>query len=61
MDADRFDLNLLRALDVLLAERAVGHAAVRLGLSQPAMSHALRRLRVLLDDPSLCVSVRGWS
>jgi DNA-binding transcriptional LysR family regulator len=53
MDADRFDLNLLRALDVLLAERAVGHAAVRLGLSQPAMSHALRRLRVLLDDPLL--------
>jgi DNA-binding transcriptional LysR family regulator len=53
MDVDRFDLNLLRALDALIAERAVGHAAARLGLSQPAMSHALRRLRTALDDPLL--------
>jgi hypothetical protein len=42
MNVDAFDLNLLRTLDALLAERAVGRAAVRLGLSQPAMSHALR-------------------
>lgn len=53
MNVDRFDLNLLRALHALLAERAVGRAALRLGLSQSAMSHALRRLRALLDDPLL--------
>ncbi len=50
------DLNLLVALDALLAERSVTRAARRVGLSQPAMSHALARLRVLLDDPLL---VRG--
>ena len=48
-----FDLNLIRALDALLAECSVSRAAVRLGLSQPAMSHALRRLRAALDDPLL--------
>jgi DNA-binding transcriptional LysR family regulator len=53
MNVDRFDLNLVRALDALLSERAVGRAAVRLDLSQPAMSHALRRLRLVLGDPLL--------
>ncbi|WP_244626609.1 LysR family transcriptional regulator [Bradyrhizobium ivorense] len=53
MNVERFDLNLLRVLDALLTERAVGHAAARLGLSQPAASHALRRLRALLNDPLL--------
>jgi DNA-binding transcriptional LysR family regulator len=53
MNIDHFDLNLLRVLDALLAERAVGRAALRLGLSQPAVSHALRRLRMLLGDPLL--------
>ena len=53
MNVDRFDLNLLRVLDALLAEGAVGRAAVRLGLSQPAASHALQRLRGLLGDPLL--------
>ena len=53
IDADRFDLNLLRALDAILTERGVGRAAVRLGLSQPATSHALRRLRAWPYDPLL--------
>jgi DNA-binding transcriptional LysR family regulator len=53
MNVANFDLNLLRVLDALLAERAVGRAAERLSLSQPAASHALRRLRILLDDPLL--------
>ena len=53
MNVDQFDLNLLRVLNALLTERAVGQAAVRLGLSQPATSHALRRLRVVLGDPLL--------
>lgn len=47
------DLNLLVALDALIAEAHVGRAARRIGLSQPATSHALKRLRDLLDDPLL--------
>jgi DNA-binding transcriptional LysR family regulator len=53
MNLAALDLNLLVALDALLAEASVGRAALRLGLSQPATSHALRRLRTLLDDPLL--------
>jgi DNA-binding transcriptional LysR family regulator len=48
-----FDLNLLVALDALLAEAHVGRAARRIGRSQPAVSHSLRRLRELLGDPLL--------
>ena len=47
------DLNLLTALHALLTEAHVGKAAQRLGLSQPATSHALGRLRDLLGDPLL--------
>lgn len=47
------DLNLLVVLDALLAERHVSRAALRLNRSQPAVSHALARLRHLLDDPLL--------
>lgn len=50
------DLNLLRVLDALLGERHVTRAARRVGLSQPATSHALARLRAALGDPLL---VRG--
>ncbi|WP_370222562.1 LysR substrate-binding domain-containing protein [Pararhodobacter marinus] len=45
------DLNLLVVLDALLAERHLSRAAERLNMSQPAVSHALARLRHLLDDP----------
>lgn len=48
-----FDLQLLRCLEALLTERNVSRAAAKLNLSQPAMSHALARLRVLFDDPLL--------
>jgi DNA-binding transcriptional LysR family regulator len=48
-----FDLNLLRVFDALLAARSVSGAAARLGLSQPATSAALSRLRKSLDDPVL--------
>jgi len=44
------DLNLLTALESLLVERSVTKAAGRMGISQPAMSHALARLRALFDD-----------
>ncbi|WP_448953464.1 LysR family transcriptional regulator [Labrys neptuniae] len=47
------DLNLLTVLEALLAERHVSRAALRLNKSQPAVSHALARLRLLLDDPLL--------
>lgn len=47
------DLNLLVALESLLEEAGVGRAANRVALSQPAMSHALKRLRILLNDPLL--------
>lgn len=47
------DLNLLLVLDALLGERSVTRAASRLALSQPAVSHALDRLRGLFHDPLL--------
>src|ERR1700760_2312771 len=46
-------LNLLVALDALLREANVSRAAMRIGLSQPAASHALQRLREVLGDPLL--------
>ena len=53
MELGGVDLNLLAALDALLAEQRVARAAARVGLSQPAMSRALGRLRALLGDPLL--------
>jgi DNA-binding transcriptional LysR family regulator len=52
----RMNLTHLRALDALLSERSVTRAARRLGLSQSAISHALRGLRDTLGDELL---VRG--
>ncbi|MDB4931794.1 MAG: LysR family transcriptional regulator [Myxococcaceae bacterium] len=51
MNLAAVDLNLLVTLEALLAERSVTRAARRLGLSQPALSHALQRLRDLFGDP----------
>jgi DNA-binding transcriptional LysR family regulator len=45
-----FDLNLLRVLDALLKEHSTVKAGARLGLSQPAVSAALGRLRAALGD-----------
>jgi DNA-binding transcriptional LysR family regulator len=53
MNLSSIDLNLLVALDALLSEAHVGRAARKIGLSQPAASHALKRLRDLLGDPLL--------
>lgn len=50
MDLNGIDLNLLVAFDALMSERNVTRAAARVGVSQPAMSAALARLRGLLDD-----------
>jgi len=59
MNKRTIDLNLLVAFEALLAERSVTRAAQRLGVTQPAMSNSLRRLRVLLDDPVFVRSPRG--
>jgi DNA-binding transcriptional LysR family regulator len=53
MNLASLDLNLLVALDALLLEASVSRAAMRIGLSQPATSHALQRLRDVLRDPLL--------
>jgi LysR family nod box-dependent transcriptional activator len=53
MNLAQIDLNLLVALDALLSERHVTRAADRVGLSQPAMSGALARLRVMFHDELL--------
>ncbi len=53
------DLNLLVALDALLREQNVSRAARAVGLSQPAMSRALGRLRDLFDDPLLVRAGHG--
>jgi DNA-binding transcriptional LysR family regulator len=53
MNLASLDLNLLVALDALLLEANVSRAAMRIGLSQPAASHALQRLRDMLGDPLL--------
>lgn len=52
------DLNLLVALEALLSEANVTRAALRVSLTQSAMSHKLRRLREQFDDP-LLVATRG--
>ena len=47
----RYDLNLLPVFLALMEERSVTRAAERLGITQPALSNALTRLRTLLQDP----------
>jgi DNA-binding transcriptional LysR family regulator len=49
----RLDFNLLVALDALLQEESVSRGGQKIGLSQPAMSHALSKLRGLFADPLL--------
>lgn len=58
---EKIDLNLLTYLDVLLRERNVTRAASQLGLSQPAMSNGLRRLRTVFDDPLLVRTSDGMT
>ena len=55
---DNVDIRLLRSFLVLMADKNVSTSASNLGLSQPATSHALARLRVLFDDP-LLLRARG--
>ena len=58
---DKIDLHLIRVLHTVLTERSVSRAAVRLGMYQPAVSAALKRLRDLADDPLLVRSGSGMT
>lgn len=53
------DLNLLRVFDAVMSERSLTKAAVKLALTQPAVSNAIRRLRVTLGDDLLRRSGQG--
>lgn len=61
MNVGRVDLNLLKYLDVLLREQNVTRAAEQLGITQPAMSNGLKRLRELFNDPLLIRTSDGMT
>ncbi len=61
VNVSRIDLNLLVFLDALLRERNVTRAADQLGITQPAMSNGLRRLRTLFEDPLLVRTSDGMT
>ncbi|QTN29858.1 LysR family transcriptional regulator [Rhodoferax sp. AJA081-3] len=56
---DKIDLHLIRVLHTVLTERSVSKAAIRLGMHQPAVSSALKRLRDFAGDPLLVRSGSG--
>ena len=56
---ERIDLHLIRVLHTVLTERSVSRAALKLGMYQPAVSAALKRLRELAGDPLLVRSGAG--
>ncbi|MEM1088825.1 MAG: LysR family transcriptional regulator [Pseudomonadota bacterium] len=59
INVNALDLNLLRVFDAVMLERNVTRAAERLYLSQPAVSHALTRLRHTLKDPLFVKGPQG--
>jgi len=59
MNLRTIDLNLLVIFEALIATRSITRAAQRVGVSQSAMSHALRRLRQTFDDEILRRTLRG--
>ena len=56
---NKFDLNLLRVFGAVHAEGHIGRAAKRLGITQPAVSHAIQRLRDSVGDPLFIRSGKG--
>ena len=58
-DLSRADLNLLVLFEAVMDVRHVGRAAGRLNLSPSAVSHALGRLRALLNDPLFLRTPKG--
>ncbi len=59
MNVNAFDLNLLKVFNAIESERNVSRAAARIGLSQPAMSNALSRLRNACGDKLFVKSPKG--
>jgi len=59
MDLNELDLNLLRVFNQLMIDRSVSRVAESLGVSQPAVSNALKRLRVLLGDELFLRTAQG--
>ncbi len=60
MKLSSIDLNLLMAFEAIVDTSSVSRAAERVGLSKPAMSHALSRLRAQVGDHILVRSGQGW-
>lgn len=61
MNVNDVDLNLLRVFDAILRGRGVTAAAARLGLSQPAVSNALARLRTVFGDTLFVRTTSGMA
>lgn len=59
VDLSRTDLNLLVLFEAVMRERHVGRAAQRLNLTASAVSHGLKRLRLVLGDPLFLKTPRG--
>jgi DNA-binding transcriptional LysR family regulator len=59
VDLSKIDINMLKALNVLIMERQVGRAAKQMNVSQSAMSHTLTRLRKVFDDPLFVRTAHG--
>lgn len=59
MNLRSLDLNLLTVFDAILTERSLTRASARLGMSQPAVSNALARLRLALNDPLFLRTAQG--
>ena len=59
MNLRKIDLNLLTVFDAIISEGQITRAAERLGMSQPAMSNALQRLRYVVGDDLFVKSGRG--
>ena len=59
INLSRIDLNLLVVFSVVLDERHAGHAAARLNFTPSAVSHALGRLRSLMNDPLFLRTPKG--
>ena len=59
MNINAFDLNLLPVFEALLEERSVSRAAARVGLSQPALSNAIGRMRKAIGDPLFIRTATG--
>ena len=59
MNITAFDLNLLPIFEALVEERSVSRAALRVGLSQPAVSNAMRRMREATGEALFLRTARG--